>query len=775
MCEPDRELDRDQAEWYAETAAKLLEMHESGVVFAAVSMTSWQVLGTLSAADAGKVFATEFGPERGVDLGRKYEGGKLGWRSEPRFIDGKVHALPAKVGATYLYRTLSSPSAREVGVSLGSDDGIKLWLNGKELLSHDIPRGVAPDQERVKLALDKGVNKLLIKIANTGGAAGFYFRKDEESFLGFSGEFARLFLRGADQRSSEQERMVMAYYRREHSVDWRAAAKEIEQLREQRAAIEKSAPVSKTLRNRSVRELSTRLGPALLLHSDLDHRVGRILADPADLTEMAVHLAFDLRNLGHHKKRVDRLLPAMPTFGKLRVRGVAGPVGTDGWQLLTLTVSKDGASSRRGSTQGPLVGRFEIVRQFDAERGLVVGFESSFTGEMYFAGRPDTQVQRASFLLRDEWKLRAVTGRGAAFNARVAEAIRKGAAFLEGKINADLNRVFPAAPDKGGQTRKSGELALILLTLIKAGGSPQDPPIAKALAELRRREIRDTYSLGVALMAMEACYTPPNERTDLLNGLIDAPRQRIPSPEDKACMKRWVVRLLDNRDQRNRDHLARWNYVPGRRFDNSLSQYALLGLYAAQLCGIEIDPSIWPKAARSFLDQQRKDGERIGLDLVEHDQLTEKTARRRTVSSVQPAGWAYSGRGNNTGSMTTAGIASLLICDAAMGKRRPSEVSHARLLAATRAGFAWLARNYQVRSNPGAGSSWLYYYLYGLERACELAQVAHLQGCDWYFDGATWLIEQQGGNGAFLSSSAPDVCFAILFLKKAALPVFTGR
>ncbi|MDP6928342.1 MAG: hypothetical protein QF412_01445, partial [Planctomycetota bacterium] len=75
MYEPDRELDRDQAEWYAETAAKLLEMHESGVVFATVSMTSWQVLGTLSAADAGKVFATEFGPERGVDLGRKYEGG----------------------------------------------------------------------------------------------------------------------------------------------------------------------------------------------------------------------------------------------------------------------------------------------------------------------------------------------------------------------------------------------------------------------------------------------------------------------------------------------------------------------------------------------------------------------------------------------------------------------------------------------------------------------------------------------------------------------------
>ena len=100
MYEPDRELDRAQAEWEVETAAGLRELGESGAVLAAVSMAGWQVLGTMSAADAGKVFATEFGTEGGVDLGRKYEGGKLGWRSEPRFGLPWIAFSPRIIAAT---------------------------------------------------------------------------------------------------------------------------------------------------------------------------------------------------------------------------------------------------------------------------------------------------------------------------------------------------------------------------------------------------------------------------------------------------------------------------------------------------------------------------------------------------------------------------------------------------------------------------------------------------------------------------------------------------
>jgi hypothetical protein len=123
--------------------------------------------------------------------------------------------------------------------------------------------------------------------------------------------------------------------------------------------------------------------------------------------------------------------------------------------------------------------------------------------------------------------------------------------------------------------------------------------------------------------------------------------------------------------------------------------------------------------------------------------------------------------------MTTAGLGSLTICDVMLrGKRRPMDVSGANLRAAIKSGFAWLAANYDVRRNPGAEQSWRLYYLYGLERVCELNQIAYIQDKDWYFDGATLLLEEQQPNGRW--GGEVETCFAILFLKKAALPVLTG-
>ncbi len=52
-------------------------------------------------------------------------------------------------------------------------------LERELVLSHDVARGAAADQEQVELKLVEGDNHLLIKIMNYGGAAGFYFaRKD---------------------------------------------------------------------------------------------------------------------------------------------------------------------------------------------------------------------------------------------------------------------------------------------------------------------------------------------------------------------------------------------------------------------------------------------------------------------------------------------------------------------------------------------------------------------------------------------------------------------
>ena len=82
-----------------------------------------------------------------------------------------------------------------------------------------------------------------------------------------------------------------------------------------------------------------------------------------------------------------------------------------------------------------------------------------------------------------------------------------------------------------------------------------------------------------------------------------------------------------------------------------------------------------------------------------------------------------------------------------------------------------------MRGNPGTPSQYgnhHYYYLYGLERACELNQVARIDSRDWYFEGASLLLEMQQADGRFQHGGFADHCFAVLFLKKASFAVFTG-
>ena len=138
------------------------------------ALGGWQFLGSFGAKDSNEAFNKDYGPEKGVDL-KKEHGGKK-WEAR-KYEDGKVHTigLPEK-SASYFYRTVNSPTAQTVGVSLGSDDGIKVFLNGKQILANNANRGPAADQEKAELKLAKGENHLLIKIVNNGGQGGMYFK-----------------------------------------------------------------------------------------------------------------------------------------------------------------------------------------------------------------------------------------------------------------------------------------------------------------------------------------------------------------------------------------------------------------------------------------------------------------------------------------------------------------------------------------------------------------------------------------------------------------------
>ena len=58
--------------------------------------------------------------------------------------------------STYLFRTIHSGIEQERELSIGSDDSFKIWINGKLVADKYISRGLAPDQDKVKVRLAKG-------------------------------------------------------------------------------------------------------------------------------------------------------------------------------------------------------------------------------------------------------------------------------------------------------------------------------------------------------------------------------------------------------------------------------------------------------------------------------------------------------------------------------------------------------------------------------------------------------------------------------------------
>jgi hypothetical protein len=237
MSAPLPTIDKAQAVWEAEANTRLAKVTGSGKV----TLSNWSMLGPFPRAAGGaQLLKEDFGPEKGVDLKKTYADGKLVWRAEPKVVDGKVYPLSETVGATYFYRTLQSPGATSIKLSLGSDDGIKLWLNGKAVLSKDVNRAAKADQEKITLDLRTGQNELLIKIVNTGGIGGFYFKLVGESVGGFPPEIAKLLRVEAAKRNDTQRAAIRTYYRAGHSDQWKKWKGELTKLEASRSAIAKA-------------------------------------------------------------------------------------------------------------------------------------------------------------------------------------------------------------------------------------------------------------------------------------------------------------------------------------------------------------------------------------------------------------------------------------------------------------------------------------------------------------------------------------------------------
>ena len=238
----------------------LAQFGDQGLERLPVAQGRWYHAGPFPLASAEGAYAAHFGPEQvpELDLEASFEAnGPVRWTYRADFADGVVNALPDGTNVHYLGRELYSPTARLLEVSIGSDDGFAIYVNGAQVAAREVARGCLPDQDRVTLPLRAGRNALVFQVINTGGAAGFFYKSLPQAQLLTENLVCAAVDTHArkDQGQGLQARIAHAW-RLSHSEEYRAGTAALAALRGEQAALEAAIPRTMVMRDRPMaREL----------------------------------------------------------------------------------------------------------------------------------------------------------------------------------------------------------------------------------------------------------------------------------------------------------------------------------------------------------------------------------------------------------------------------------------------------------------------------------------------------------------------------------------
>ncbi len=144
-------------------------------------ISEWLVVGPFDNTD-GAGYEKVYPPEKRLDFEAEYGvvGGKATWQRLEANDDGMVdldpHFEPSNWVVAYAAVKVISPDERDTELLIGSDDGVKAWLNGALVHDNETVRGWTPDEDRVAVHLNEGTNTLLLKITENAGAWAFSAR-----------------------------------------------------------------------------------------------------------------------------------------------------------------------------------------------------------------------------------------------------------------------------------------------------------------------------------------------------------------------------------------------------------------------------------------------------------------------------------------------------------------------------------------------------------------------------------------------------------------------
>ncbi len=338
-----------------------------------------------------------------------------------------------------------------------------------------------------------------------------------------------------------------------------------------------------------------------------------------------------------------------------------------------------------------------------------------------------------------------------------------------------------------GENLAGGYDSLAGYALLKGGRGPSDEAVQRVRRQVELRfatgryqpRSHHVYEAGCDLMFLEAL--DPEQYESQLNAIV-------------------AYLVASQRAS------GGWNYPTNDGYgDQSITQYAALGLWAARRADSRVPTKSWDALAAWEVDAQlRSDG---GF-------------------TYHPSGTGVGGKSSPT--MTVAGVANLLLARRHLYGEAARKREKAEQEKAEPPKFGILQKieaeelaegppeegkgpekpdDYRARTPEAtidravaSGSNWLalrfptlareidarpYYFWYGLERMAALQDVETIGEIDWYDAGADWLLRRQERRSGRIGGNVTDTAFAILFLqqttrellgrkRKRGLPVGSG-
>jgi hypothetical protein len=329
---------------------------------------------------------------------------------------------------------------------------------------------------------------------------------------------------------------------------------------------------------------------------------------------------------------------------------------------------------------------------------------------------------------------------------------------------------FDAAVDKAATWLRAnadklgvghGTSVFVGYALLKTGDPIDSPLVAAAIGEAAARSAGSTY-------------TPPDSYHHIYVAGVDAMLLADVDPDLYQKNLQTIASYIESVQRAD----GSWSDQPTFPGDVSMSQYGMLGLWAAQRAGAKVNPQKVDLAAGFLMNNSNPDG-----------------------------GWAYRpgttagpGQGQSTHNMTMAASGSIMLGRLMLhgSKTAPREKAPDALFGAleeiqdedekaAQAGKAW--PDYSPSNGAGAmdakaerGIGWhaqrfepvqrtehnMYFY-YALERTATIAGIEQIAGRDWYTTYGDGILTLQAEDGSFATHSGNVVgtAFALLYFMRS--------